>query len=286
VSRPIPDHGTRACYLRGCPRPECSAAHRAYCKQYRNKAYQHGALRDDASQAATHCRKLSAQGWSERQIADAAKCSPRLVHNLITGAQANVNPGITAKILAARPSASHASGKTYVDSTGTVRRGQALVAIGYQIKDIAAALGMSADPLSHTLHGQRKLVRAYTAQRMTAIYDTWSQQSGPSQRARQFAHRHGWHGPAAWDDIDDPNEQPEGDLPNAELDRFEEAKRRRDEVLLLADAGVLKAEIAARVGISQCRIEEILREHRPVLVRQIKALSDAERGNHMRRRAA
>lgn len=267
--RPTPEHGTRACYLRGCRQPECRNAHRAYCKRYRNKTFNTGALREDAQTAARHCRKLAAQGWSERQIAQAADCDDRLIHNLLHGISQKVNPGITNKILSARPQDTGEAALGLVDATGTIRRAQALVALGYQMKDIGAAINMTAKQISRTLQGHHPYVHGRTAQGMAEIYETWSKQPGPCGKTRRTAAQRGWHGPEAWDDdIDDPQAQP-----NAELHLS--AKRLADErladIVRLASAGTTPEQIAARTGLSRDYVRDRLKAERPITLLELTA---------------
>lgn len=96
----------------------------------------------------------------------------------------------------------------YIDSTGTIRRIRALMALGWRYSDIDEAAGQRTS-WTHNLTNQKQ-VHLDTADRVARIYDELSMTPGPSNRLRALALKYGWHPPLAWDDatIDDPDEQP------------------------------------------------------------------------------
>lgn len=102
-----------------------------------------------------------------------------------------------------------AGGHMQIDGTGTFRRFQALVAMGYPLDMISIRLGRCKSWGSHLLRAQKGVHRR-TAREVSALYDEWSMTAGPSDQARKSAKRRGWAGPLAWDDdtIDDPDAQP------------------------------------------------------------------------------
>lgn len=256
--RQLAGHGTRACYLRGCRRKACTDANRRYCKAYRAATYRNGPRRIDATPARNVCLALSRDGWSEHQIGAAAGCSEGVIHHLLAGRRATLNPKTAAGIMRACPERSNAPRWTYLDATGTIRRGRALVAMGYQVKDLAQAVGLAHDPLSRILNRDPKSVRAQTARAMTALYGTWSRVPGPSQRSRDYAQTRGWFSPAAWDgDMDDPTVAPEPEPAPDPLDRYQV-----DEVLHLASFGIKPEEIAARTGLTTGHIKTQIKKAR------------------------
>lgn len=100
----------------------------------------------------------------------------------------------------------------WVDATGTNRRIQALLALGWPIKTIAAELGY-ASPRSHPY----KLVKTPTgrvhrtmAVKVAKLYDRLSMTIGPSARTASRAARAGYLVPLVWDDeqLDDPKAKP------------------------------------------------------------------------------
>jgi transposase len=98
-------------------------------------------------------------------------------------------------------------------SVGSVRRVQALVALGHSLKDIAEATGLNASTVSNWLNRVGPTVLTETADRIADVYARRCMtvpQGWIAERARRKAERAGWAPPLAWDDIDDPNCLPTG----------------------------------------------------------------------------
>lgn len=102
--------------------------------------------------------------------------------------------------------------RLYIDSTGTIRRIRALMAIGWRYCDIDQAAGYDATRATwaHNLTTQKR-VHIDTAEKVARIYDDMCMTPGPSQRLKNLAVKRGWAPPLAWDDdtIDDPDELPD-----------------------------------------------------------------------------
>lgn len=96
-----------------------------------------------------------------------------------------------------------------VDGTGTRRRLEALAAIRWPSSEIAERLGRRAHR-SVSLLRNCKDVHVSTARRVAAVYDELSMTIGPSEKTAQYAQKHGWVPPLAWDEdtIDDPTAEP------------------------------------------------------------------------------
>jgi hypothetical protein len=99
-----------------------------------------------------------------------------------------------------------------VDATGTRRRIQALLALGWTLTDLGRRLGVTNRAIGHYSCGARREVLAGTARDVATLYDQLSMQPGPSAITRRRARQAGWHRPLCWDDdlIDDPTFQPVG----------------------------------------------------------------------------
>lgn len=99
-----------------------------------------------------------------------------------------------------------------IDSTGTVRRIQALRALGWPLRVIAAKVGTTRETLQHI--GRRgRPAHATTAAKIARVYEQMSMTHGFDTRARNYAAEQGWALPIQWDesgphDIDDPNAEP------------------------------------------------------------------------------
>lgn len=92
-----------------------------------------------------------------------------------------------------------------VPSVGVSRRLRALVAMGYPMAYLSRQLGIHQSYISKLAVGYRNTCNPDTAAKVAALYDRISMTPGPSQAARDKAHRQGWMPPLAWDDdeIDD-----------------------------------------------------------------------------------
>ena len=113
-----------------------------------------------------------------------------------------------------------AKGGTRVDATGTMRRAQALNALGYPMKWIAVQMGSVGRTFYQIAWGERKFVYFSTALRMQELYgklenDAFPEGHGISQQAirlaKFYADKRGYPPPGCWDPdtIDDPEAFPE-----------------------------------------------------------------------------
>ena len=213
-------HGTRAAYVADrCRCEPCRAANRGD-EHERRRAIAYGRWQPyvDAEPARAHLQRLRARGIGLNQIAHLAGVAPSTLTRL--AARNTTNGASTTGLIRAEPArrilavpvpdchSDHAPG-SLVDATGSRRRLQALVAIGWTQTDVARHLQRSPSNLRQTLRSQ--LVTAATAAQVRDLYDRlWNQppdQSTPRGRrnahaAREYARRHGWLAPLAWDDID------------------------------------------------------------------------------------
>jgi hypothetical protein len=98
------------------------------------------------------------------------------------------------------------------DPTGTTRRLQALMAIGYTQAALCRAMQLNASHLNRLINGHLGYkVNAGTAAKVKDVYRQLSMTPGPHDRARRFAKARGWAPPLAWDEdtIDDPAAKPD-----------------------------------------------------------------------------
>ncbi|MYW29765.1 hypothetical protein [Streptomyces sp. SID2119] len=255
-------HGERRCYLRGCRLPECLDANYRYMSRLRLD-YQRGtARRTDAKPVRAHINQLLDAGWTQAQIERATGVGHRTLSPLRMDNCANVHT-TTARRLLALPIGPPPAGETDTDATGTIRRLQALAAIGHSYAAIARHVGIHKDALGVIARGDRTQVRVETAKIVTAVYRHMSRAAGSSARSRFNAARLGWHGPLAWDDttIDDPSAKPEADEPQT-LNRDQLAAIRRADVEHLDGFGVSVEEIARRLGMAESTVKGIVKELR------------------------
>jgi hypothetical protein len=98
-------------------------------------------------------------------------------------------------------------------AAGVQRRIRALTTLGHTIEVIAAASGVHRDRIAVIARSdQAPNVRARAAQGVAAAYDALRDHEAPrtreTVRRRTVSERRGWLPPSAWDDIDDPTEDP------------------------------------------------------------------------------
>lgn len=96
-----------------------------------------------------------------------------------------------------------------VDPTGTARRLQALIALGWTSRELSARLGIFESNLPAILHAQRHTTAGF-ARKVADLFNKLQLTPGTSTRSRNRAARNGWAMPLAWDEnsIDDPAAEP------------------------------------------------------------------------------
>lgn len=215
-------HGDRKAYMMDrCRCTPCRAANTAY-QNRRARAQAYGRPTTDlvdAAPARAHVLELMKAGMGWKVVAARAGVAQGVVSALLYGktgraaAPKRIRPATAQALLAvATPGPADLSPGRVIDGTGTRRRLQALVALGWTQTALAERLGMELSNLGRLLAGGR--VTAGRATAVAALYDQlWTRQppAGPGRdRARKRAAAQGWPGPLAWDDatIDDPAATP------------------------------------------------------------------------------
>jgi DNA-binding CsgD family transcriptional regulator len=225
----------------------------------------------DAEPVRQHVRELMAAGVSYPRIAQAAGVSTATVNHLLynrynRAPSGKINHENARLILAVRAD-QVATG--FVDPTGSARRIQALMAIGWPPMHLGPRIGRCPGYVNEIQ--RRPLVLATTAHAVAQVYNQlWNKKPehhGVSRQAatrfRNYARAKGWPPPAAWDDdaLDDPTRGPEAD-DEPELNRNELAAYRRQEIAHLASFGIPEQDIAARLGISDSTVQQQIRDMR------------------------
>lgn len=216
----IRDHGTHTKYVVDkCRCADCTDAARTYeATRRRQRAYGIPAY-VDASPARAHVRTLSAQGMGWKRVARAAGLSASTVWKLMYGnptigraPNKRIRPATAEAILSVKVDLADGA---IIDSTGSTRRIQALVAIGWSQSKLAHRLGINRANFTPLAQGRRRTTVA-TARAVAALYDELSMTPPEAityrdrvsvTRARNYAAAAGWAPPLAWDDdqIDNPD---------------------------------------------------------------------------------
>lgn len=158
-----------------------------------------------------------------------------------------------------------------VDATGTRRRLQALMAIGWRNRDLGARLGITGEGVDRTCNN-RRLVHVRTAARIAALYDELWDKPGPSDETRRRAAAKGWPPPLWWDDdlIDDPTATSDY-TPYRKASRTDRRAKAARTVADLSAKGLSAREIGEHLGISRRHVERFRAEIR---AKQASALAD------------
>jgi transcriptional regulator with XRE-family HTH domain len=204
--------------------------------------------RVDATQTRAHLERLTARGWTYKQIAAATGLDASTFGVIRSGRYHKVARATATAILAVRLDQAPPIPRGLTDATGTRRRLQALMVLGYPLPDVARQVGVSYFSLIQTAGGNGSTVRTPTAEKVARVYRRLSLAPAPPTRTaelvRNEAMAQGWVGPGAWDDIDDPACEPEP---------CEVAGPRHlhpDDVAELAGRGLDDREIGRRLGVS------------------------------------
>ncbi|MEU2960410.1 hypothetical protein [Streptomyces albidoflavus] len=238
-----------ACYAAGCRNEPCVKARYRY-QVLLDLDHARGVRRwIDATQTRVWINRLLAHGWTRYQIAVASGIAADTVNRIAAG-----TPTITRTTATAIQSIRLSSPQRgMVPALGTVRRLRALAVIGWTNAGIAEASGVGAGTISLHSLGRADTIHADPARRIAGAYRRLVTQPGPSDIVRQRAAARGWHGPLAWEDIDDPACQPETDERPAGLGRPEQIDDER--VQLLVRDGHSNTQIAVRLGCSKRAVE-------------------------------
>lgn len=147
-------------------------------------------------------------------------------------------------------------GGCHVPSLGAVRRVHALNAVGWSLLAVAQRSGVSKQALASSL--SRDMITARVARQIRDIYAELEMSTGPSERSRRHAAAKGWAPPAAWDDIDDPAEQPDAS-------RWEKGKTlgtlTMDDLTDCASWGLTREQTGRRLGVKADSVETWLDRH-------------------------
>jgi len=205
-------HGTSLMYTKGaCRCDACRTAQVRYAKRWRLDRERGIEYLVPTDEIRRHVQSLLDQGMSFRGIALTAGWKSR--NSLQTALERNKVRRATHERIMAITLEKDARRFGYVDATGSARRLQALVVIGWPTRELAIRLGgRDHGTVTDITSQNNRSIRRETAERIKALYDELWDQPGPSRLSAQRAEKRGWLPPLAWDDdtIDDPAAKPHG----------------------------------------------------------------------------
>lgn len=270
--REAPHHRNLTCVKEyRCRRPECLARDSAYSsRRYRLIAYGRWQPYVDARPVRAHVRMLMSHGIGLQRVRALAGIPNGTMSKLLYGQgtrglppSKRVRTHTADKILSVQAALDAVAPSALIDATGTRRRLQALVAIGWPQSELARRIGVDKLTINDQVHAKTPTAYGSTAQAVRDLYDRlWN--VDPASRgvkprwsieARAIAESNGWAPPAAWDDdyIDSPA---------AVADLGEHADRytaiAEDAHWLIATQGYTRAQAANRLGITSRHLERAL----------------------------
>ena len=210
-----PAHGTYSRYTSAdrCRCDKCRQAAYVYMKRYSHHRSTHGYVLQPADEALALVQAYLSQGWSYASIAQATGLALRHLQHITRGEVTRVNRRTIHQLR--NPDWSAVDGATLVPAWPVARRLRALQALGWTWTLIADRAGLAPTHVQR-IHQQQRCTAA-ARQAVIAVYDTMSMETPPDIRAtrcaRTYAARRGYAPPLAWDNIDDPDEQPQGIAP-------------------------------------------------------------------------
>lgn len=264
-------HGYARYRLDGCRCYTCARAVSEYeARRRRLIAYGQWQPYVDAEPVRAHVRILMSAGIGRRTIARASGVPEGTLKKLLYGRRTadrapsrRVRQEAARRILRLTPSVELLAAGTPVDATGTTRRLQALIAVGWTQTALAARLGWTVANFHRLL--QQTRVTAGTARAVRALYDDlWNvPATGDGQvgrqaaaRDRNTARRNDWPPPMAWDDdsIDDPDARPDSGEPACRRAAIAE-----NAAELIAQ-GFTREQAADRLRTTRNAVDQALRE--------------------------
>lgn len=226
--------------------------------------------RTDARPVRIHILGLYSAGFTDRRIATLAGLAPETVSGFTRpinragnrkGIKRRCHADIAAKILAVR---AEEAVPGLVDSIGTRRRVEALVALGWPVEHIAHRVGISSNHLRAVM--RRPRIYGNTAQAITKAYNDLRvarpERNGVNKvqvkRARNRAAANRWPTPTYWDQyadaINDPDFEPLFGITRREIVA-------QDAGWIMRTTGVDKAAAAKRLSVDKSYVEHAFRDH-------------------------
>lgn len=247
---------SRFCHIQGCDSPACALANYRYMSALRLD-HSRGIRRlRDAGPVLEHIQRLLANGWLVRQISEVSGVSVTAIRYVLYG-QPTINRDRARAILAV-PIGPAPANTDVVDATGTIRRLRALACLGHTLDSIGAEVAMSRHRLGRIITGKYIEIDVETARAIAGAYRRMSTFRSDNPHTIRRARTQGWHGPLAWDDIDNPNCEPEEAAPFEAAPKCERDPDRKREIEHLYLLNESVPAIAKRLGNTEKYVNDQL----------------------------
>jgi hypothetical protein len=285
--------GTRSRYnQKDCRCKDCREAQRVYHADRRRKvAYKQWNPWVDAEPARQHLQELQTAGVGRRRISELTGLDQANIWRIQHGQPKHckqppkqIRRATADSILAVSASIEMLAGTALVDATGSHRRLQALVAVGWSQRRLAVRLGIS--PANFGSMMRRPRVLASKARAIRDLYEElWdtvpecrsTQERLAVTRSRNFAAAHGWAPPMAWndEDIDNPDATPSLDAASCGVDEvaIERALAGDKTVPLTKEERAEAVRIGTADQLSARDLAELLGASTRTIVRKRKAVA-------------
>lgn len=218
-------HGTRAKYvIDQCRCALCTTANTREAARLELRKLSGELIWHDAGPVRAHVRILLSAGIGWKRVAVLAGVSNGCMSKILYGSRTRPAPSrvryaTARKILAVRPDPAAARFGAVIDATGTIRRLQALVAVGWNLSELGRRLDMERTNIGTLIARPRVIARTAraVADLYSQLWDAAPPSGTPTERAsitiaKQMATARRWAPPMAWDDetIDLPAARPAG----------------------------------------------------------------------------
>lgn len=263
ATKPLPPHHNNSTCVQWykCQLPECRDRQNARRRALRAGTVQPSRVLVDAEPVRQHILNLQEAGLSPSCIGRLAGVPHTTIVAFLRpfphrrrGRKRQTTPETAAKILAVRA----------FTVVGTLRRIQALVAVGWSARKVAAHAGVSTrwildlrTATAITVSSAKKIAAAYEQLRHLDPQKNgvWA---GHAKQSRERAKANRWPTPAYWaermDVIDDPDFEPMYGVTRCE-------QIAQDAHWLITAGRLDRDQAAARLGVSRFSIDRALREH-------------------------
>ncbi len=271
---------------RGQDRADARRAARA--RRARLKAYGRWKPFVDPGRAKAHVLMLRTQSIGWKRVAKLAGVSEDTVARLLYRKPPRpIRSETEAKILAVTPDLANLAAGARLNSIGSRRRLQALVAVGWPQRWLAARLGWQWPRFTAVMNRENSITAA-NARAVIVLYDKLRDQLPPQATAAErgavakalnVAHSHRWALPQAWDDdtIDNPQARPRilavtPDLANLAAGARLNSIGSRRRLQALVAVGWPQCWLAARLGWEWARFRALMNRENSITAANARAV--------------